>query len=394
MSSVDVYIAMAITALSPFFLVRNGALNVIMSAPYLYMAITAITICISGVPSYGILNFNWVALHYYAGPVAVQCALSLVPFMIIPMDGSRIKKIFLEVRQQSAAPFWLTTGAAALFAIISYPWIAGLADWRTTRLLPGDGWNGIYICSYICSLFFMDERKYSQRIASVAVPAIVMLGGERVDSLMLLPLVYWLGLLGKIRAIRSAFAGVMLFSVLVLIQFYRAGEAVSAEEYYDAILYNRTALDVLNVAYSVVAVVRDFHHELSSSVLSNYLFSLIPFSTLGGAGSPLNIGNLTDQYFPNVNGGLFASELYVVGGNLGILVGVTMLCMLIRSITAMKGEPILACLLTFLFVAFSVRVSWYGLVYIIKPIYVMLGVYSFIIVKRKLSTIKSMRGES
>lgn len=356
-----------------WFALRLGRLNkfsVLMMLPMLFALMNFTYLWISDAEPYGILGYNWSDLKPGLKTLIFTCLISVLPFFLVDHTYDD------NFHTNSPMPkvFYLSAILSITFLCVSYPWIFGIGSWRSSRLLPGDGWNGFYIVLYLMALLHVDTRSLMQRSLLITIPIVSIIGGERVDSLFLLPVAYMSGKLGRFRRSTGIIASIVLFTTASFVQFYRAKEEAGAEEILSSIVMNRTLTDVADVSLAVIKVRDDFGVNLRSEILSNYAFSLFPFNKNGGAGAASNIGNVTDPYYSNVNGGLFASELYAIGGYAVVFIGFWIYA-LIASFLMKRRNPSLATKLLTLYILVSVvRVSWYGLVYVAKPIYIILFV--------------------
>lgn len=342
--------------------------SLLMLLPTIFALINFTYLEFSMTKPYGILGQNWSLLKFKTDILIITCIISLIPFFLVKFNSDEDQKNFRPVN----IIFYISALGSLIFLLISYPWIFGIGGWRTSRLLPGDGWNGFYIVFYLLAVIYSNARSFLQKSILIIIPIVSILGGERVDSLFLIPVAYISGKLGRIKFSTGLFAGLMLFVFASFIQYYRANERVGAGEIISSVLMNRTLADVADVSLSVIRVKDDFNVDLGSKIINNYINSLVPFSKYGGAGSPDNIGNVTDRFYSNVNGGMFSSELYAIGGYWAVFLGFYLYASTAAFFINKRDHNLVTKLIALYIVSSSIRVSWYGLVYIIKPIYIIL----------------------
>lgn len=260
-------------------------------------------------------------------------------------------------------------------ALIAYPKSFGISSSRW-NLLPGQ-WSVLYLAINVFVLLSFRSIKSISSILHIVVLLIVIKGGERVDSIVVL---LWYGFFEVQQGRTDYFIERKLSLKLVafLLGIFIVGVVAGL---------SRTggSLDFLVLAYSVVAqhTVTDVVHVYFSSFhyvdkvginfypLLNELFSLIPTHSLGGTLSIWNFTRILDGHIPNPGGGLFYTEGVLIFGKLGVIIYSLLYGLIIRLFLKHLN------LYSFLFVVFFImqlRIQWYGFMYIYTTTFVVLSV--------------------
>ena len=207
--------------------------------------------------------------------------------------------------------------------------------------------------------------------AHLGIACILIINGERVDSILIVALLF----LFRGKDIIFPYytkkflliGGLSFFLILVSIGFLREGIALSKQDLIASFYAQRTVCDVVYIYLTGVK----YYIEIGSvpEVLLNLVGGLIPGETMGTS-SPYNYTVFLRKYMFNPGGGLFCTEGMLVIGALGPVVYFTVYGLIIKKLLLRKSRH--AHIVFLLFLLMQCRTMWYGLIYIYKPLLMLL----------------------
>lgn len=218
--------------------------------------------------------------------------------------------------------------------------------------------------------------------AHLGIACILIINGERVDSILIVALLFILKgndiIYPFIKKKYLLVSGCLFFLILVSIGFLREGIALSKQDLIASFYAQRTACDVVYVYLTGVK----YYIEVGAApdVLLNLVGGLLPGETMG-ASSPYNYTFFLKNYMFNPGGGLFCTEGMVAIGALGPIIYFVAYGLIIRKMFLSKSN--LTHIVLLLFLVMQCRTMWYGLIYIYKPLLMLL---LFILVFKKIKS--------
>lgn len=263
-----------------------------------------------------------------------------------------------------------------LCAFLAHPWSFGLGDRREQTSLSGI-FNALYVSFFvICALAKPVGAKSKYFILYVAIlPLFLILTGERVNNiLMLFVLVMFSPLISKdIRTSLSSSKGILVLVVCISGALFagQLREAQFSEDYSELSLIDLfnyiTAVESLHVYIASFWYADTFGLSIDSFL--NVLYSFIPLSDSGGAGSPLFYEKIIREQIPTVGGGIFLSQFILSFGGYGAVIFSFLFSLLLIYIA--RTNSFFGYLFLVLFVTMGFRFFWYGVIYLIPSLYTM-----------------------
>lgn len=348
----------------------------VMLLAYLYPAVylVALQLLKGEVLSLGLRSYaNYLGLYFEYIDVAFWTLIAGYLAYVAGLWSSRSTSFFIarSFVLDRAASYGLY-GALILSVIVAYPWVFGLTPHRV-GFLPGEAWNGIYVAIYIILLLVVKAEQTILRSSLIFWPLLLVVSGERVDSILLLVCVLFIRpvMSGKTRSVawkrastvRTLLLGTVLSLGATYIGLLRGGET-GWERIAISLISHETVRDVTHIYLSAFSY-RESHGSDFRPLL-NLVWSFIPFHPLGGGDSPISFTRILRQHVWNNGGGLYITEGYISFGMAGVLfyswvLGVTQAQML-RARSFIGGALYLVAF------ALSLRLLWYGIEALIKPL--------------------------
>lgn len=247
-------------------------------------------------------------------------------------------------------------------AIISYPRVFGL-DF-------GIDLSTIYISANIALLLCKRPRNNWGTIIHLFILFFVILGGDRVDSIVT---IVFLGIIAKkqtneaIESIKKSYlliGGISLFTLSVISGIIRDGNSVSIISILYSFYAQQTVSDVLYVFLCSIGYFYEQGHNLS--VLGNLFLGIFPGPFYGVVSEYNYTIFLIKNYLPNPGGGLFFSEGMIAWGPAGVLLYSTIYALCMKKLFGSSKRISVALFI----LSFSMlcRIQWYGFIYSYKPI--------------------------
>lgn len=260
-----------------------------------------------------------------------------------------------------------------IFALLFMPHAFFLSE-RRFHLFPFLSAGTIY---NVLSIFLIISHKSIKRFSSFLhflLLIFLILRGERVDQIaVFLSLFLFTGFENKIEnkiGLKFIIPGIFLFIIVTSIGFIRV---FGLKYFFDNISYlvglsfyaQTTAVDVTHVYLSAVKYY--FEMPINLEVMTNFPSSFVPGFPGSGAGSKTNYIIELNSVVPNYGGGLFYSELAMNLGLVGVVISILFFSLLIQI--AFFKKTLINAIFGVCLLILSFRIQWYGMLYLIKPLY-------------------------
>jgi hypothetical protein len=335
-----------------------------------------------------------IGLDYYKEyvPIAFWWSLIGIYTFIISLWGKRDTVVSFNILKIEKKTRFVLTILTAISAAIFLPKVFYLSDNRF-NFLPFFAWGALY---NVLSILLVISHKSFRNISSVIhllLLLFIMARGERADQIMvLLSLFLFMGNESrKERAVNLKYVvlGLSLFLSVSFIGFIRLfgfQNLVNNFSYYLGLSFyaQQTAADVTHVYMS--SVYYFFEHSFSIPVMFNLPLSLIPGLPGGGSSASNNYINTLMEVVPSYGGGLFYAESALNFGLFGIIGYVLILSRIIRY--GLRANTLISKIVLFSTIILVFRIHWYGLLYLLKPIYI-----SFILIVFLKTLSKSLKDQ-
>lgn len=291
-------------------------------------------------------------------------------FILLVIANVILITILYPIRHKtfSYSPFKCTTSSFCILllilllsAIISYPRVFGIDI--------GIDMSTIYISTNVALFLCKRERNSLCTFLHFLILLIVLIGGDRVDSIISLVFLCAMGfkdgqIVENIKKKYIFIGGILLFSISIFSGLSRGGKSLTAFDLFYSLYAQQTISDVLYVFLCSISYY--YENGVNFSVLYNFLFGLFP-GPFYGVVSPFNytifLGN---NYLPNPGGGLYFSEGMIAFGPLGVLLYSLVYALCVRKLFVCKSK--FWVVLFLIFIVMLCRIQWYGFIYTYKPI--------------------------
>lgn len=257
--------------------------------------------------------------------------------------------------------FCLLIGIMLFSAIMSYPRVFGFNS--------GVDMSTIYISTNVALLLCKKKRTSWLTLAHIIILLWVIVGGDRVDSIISIVFLCIMGddnsyVKEKIAKSYLIIGGVLLFSLSVVSGIIRDGNSVSVQTIFHSLYAQQTVADVLYVFLCSI----DYYYNNGPdlSVLGNLLLGVFPGPFYGVVSDYNYTIFLNKNFMPNPGGGLFVSEGMIAFGPLGVLFYMVVYALCIRLLFLSHKKVFIA--LFILSIVMLCRIQWYGFIYAYKPI--------------------------
>ena len=261
-----------------------------------------------------------------------------------------------------------------LFVVLAFPWTFGLTGHRQ-GILAGDAWNSVYVAIFVILNLSIRNGSIFLRAILLAIPAYLVINGERADSIfgivVVLLLVYkfnykkFAEVISEPKVRLTLIPFLILFLVATSIGILRDND-LSIDLLLQNVVMHLTVVDVTHIYFSAFSYVDEFGHNMTP--LKNLAYSLIPFHPESGGGSHLGYTMILRTHLLNYGGGLYVAEAYLMFGVLGIVFYSYFLGRIYRYF--FMGRSYLSAVLFLVLFVFSLRIMWYGLSNGFKPLMV------------------------
>ncbi|MGB3468284.1 MAG: hypothetical protein WBA74_23565 [Cyclobacteriaceae bacterium] len=319
-----------------------------------------------------------IGLDYYEQYVATAFWWALIGYytFVVLLWGKRKVRVQFETVLIEEKSRVILVGFTVIVAAIFMPRVFFISDERF-NLLPFFAWGALYNVMSVILIISHQNFKRTSSIIHLMLLVFIMARGERADQIMvLLSLFLFSGIYIKNEIkinYKFAIGGGLLFMVVSFIGIIRIIGFQNFIEHFTFYLglsfyAQQTAADVTHVYMS--SVLFYFQEPPDYAVVMNLPLSILPGLPGGGSAASNNYINTLMQVVPSYGGGLFYAEAAMNFGVLGIMFYAASLALLIRY--SLACDTLLKKIITFVVFTMVFRVHWYGLLYIIKPIYISL----------------------
>lgn len=293
---------------------------------------------------------------------------------------------YLSEEPKSLLATWLFSIVSIVAAIIYLPDLPGKSYGElSAALLPGNAWNAVAIIAYFFVIIGV-KKSVIRKFSLVFVPFWLLSHFARVDILGLVLLGYMIFTnVKKGKFIKEKFnlwkvallaIGIFLFAYLGVVR--DRGLVFDPGAILDSLLMFFNYLTVQDLLYSTAAAIEVNHMYGSFPTLLNYIPQMIPsFLIQSSEGAP----HIVASYIHTNFGLLIYGEYYLNYRLIGVFVAPFITYMVLFF-------PILALRMFFgrfgfvlgyyLLLTTSARVFWYGYIYYIKPLFLIVPVFILI----------------
>ena len=286
---------------------------------------------------------------------------------------------------QSLLATWFFSALAIVSSIIYLPDLPGKAYHDLSpSLLPGNAWNSVVVISYFFVLMGI-KNSAIRKFALFFVPFWLLSHYARVDILGLLLILYLLLTASKgADVIKSKFSfrnvaliagGLLVFSYLGLVR--HSGLIFDVEAILDSVSILINYPTVQDLVYSTAAAIEVTHTYGNYYTLIDYIPQLIP-SFLGIESQSPEAAHLVASLI-HTNYGLFVyGEYYLNFEIIGLIVApfVTYAILFVPAFLLKKFFGNLGMALGYYWIVLTIaRVFWYGYIYYIKPLIIIMPIF-------------------
>ncbi|WP_394121472.1 hypothetical protein [Planococcus donghaensis] len=286
---------------------------------------------------------------------------------------------------QSLLATWFFSVLAIVSSIIYLPDLPGKAYHDLSpSLLPGNAWNSVVVISYFFVLMGV-KNSTIRKFALLFVPFWLLSHYARVDILGLLLILYLLLTASKrVDVIKSKFSfrnvaliagGLLVFSYLGLVR--HSGLVFDVEAILDSVSILVNYPTVQDLVYSTAAAIEVTHTYGNYYTLIDYIPQLIP-SFFGIEAQSPQAAHLVAELI-HTNYGLFVyGEYYLNFEIIGLIVApfVTYAVLFVPSFLLKKFFGNLGMALGYYWIVLTIaRVFWYGYIYYIKPLIIIMPIF-------------------
>lgn len=283
---------------------------------------------------------------------------------------------------------WVFSALAIVSSIIYLPDLPGRAyNDLSPSLLPGNAWNSVVVISYFFVLMGI-KGSAIRNFALLFVPFWLLSHYARVDILGLLLVLYMLlTATKKLDVVKSKFSfkkaaliagGLLVFSYLGLVR--HSGLIFDVEAIVDSVSILINYPTVQDLVYSTAAAIEVTQSYGNYYTLIDYIPQLIP-SFFGIEAQSPQAAHLVASLI-HTNYGLFVyGEFYLNYGVLGLVAApfVTYAIIFVPAFILKKIFGKFGLALGYYWIVLTIaRVFWYGFIYFIKPLVIILPIFILI----------------
>lgn len=280
---------------------------------------------------------------------------------------------------------WIFSALAIASSIIYLPDLPGRAYHdMSPSLLPGNAWNSVVVISYFFVLMGV-KGSVIRKFALLFVPFWLLSHYARVDILGLLLILYLLlTATKKAGVIKSKFSfkkvaliagGLLVFSYLGLVR--HSGLVFDMEAIMDSVSILINYPTVQDLVYSTAAAIEVTHTYSNFYTLIDYIPQLIP-SFFGIEAQSPQAAHLVASII-HTNYGLFVyGEYYLNFEILGLIAApfVTYAVIFVPAVLLKKFFGNFGMALGYYWIVLTIaRVFWYGYIYYIKPLIIIMPIF-------------------
>lgn len=343
-----------------------------------------------GVPPKGILLINNALYKKYHSVSFILVAISYLLFWLLLRKLPSFKLKTIVVSPGIKVIIFI---AIIIVSIIAIPRVY-FGNMQRFDLIGGGSWLSIYVFLNALNLLLYSSKHHNLfTFMHIFFSLFIIVGGERVDSIFILVFYIFLGydksgdIYERTIKLKNLFFVFGLVIVGNLVGHLRSQHTSFNMLSVITILYDlfmqHTVLDCIHVYYSAFSYIENY--GLNRIAILNDILSILPFGEFKGAMSEYNYTQILDKYINNVNGGLFYTSGVLVLGYLGVIVYNVVFALVIRFIMSSKLYIIKACSMI-IFILY-IRISWYGILFIYRPLeFYLLSVIMLILIRPSLTS--------
>ncbi|TWT07125.1 hypothetical protein FQV26_04750 [Planococcus sp. CPCC 101016] len=280
---------------------------------------------------------------------------------------------------------WIFSALAIVSSIIYLPDLPGKAYHdMSPSLLPGNAWNSVVVISYFFVLMGV-KGSAIRKFALLFVPFWLLSHYARVDILGLLLILYLLlTVTKKAGVIKSKFSfkkaaliagGLLVFSYLGLVR--HSGLVFDMEAILDSVSILINYPTVQDLVYSTAAAIEVTHTYTNYYTLIDYIPQLIP-SFFGIEAQSPQAAHLVASLI-HTNYGLFVyGEYYLNFEIIGLIMApfMTYAVIFVPALLLKKVFGNFGMALGYYWIVLTIaRVFWYGYIYYIKPLVIIMPIF-------------------
>lgn len=322
-----------------------------------------------GFPMYGLLGLMDLSSNeFYLGYVLyfvgyfVFC-LILYPIRNIPC---RFRRFYLSKQIRILLLAFMFATSFLVMNIHSGGGVASATLYLTTIVILIVSWRKNYLITGLM----------------IAISLMLILNGERVDSILFLLLLMVLTINDYIVEVKLSLKVYIIICFVILLGL--AGALFRDDNYFSfdpMLLFDlysqKTVADSLHIYYSGISYY--LQNGTAFEVLYNTLFGLIP-GPFYGLTSLYNYNVfLAHNFEENVGGGMFCTEGLLAFGPIGVPLYFAFAALIYKKLILSRSR--MSSLLLLLFLIMACRIFWYGFIYVYKPV-ILLYLFNLLYVNR------------
>lgn len=336
----------------PLFLYKSVYLKLFVIVMWYPMLILAFFL--NGFPMPGILGMHEIQLNGFIASIGLQYYMvgyTLFCAMLFPLRKKKIVLPRLKIKDRTR---YLLLGLAVIGAI---------------PLLNTHSETGIKTATayLIFSVFLLlsHGKKDAIWLFQLCLSMSLIVLGERVDSLLIVVLLFLVK--GKEKNVHDVnnkkiyFGGILFFVILVAVGYTRGNESFTIDMLVNSFVSQRTVCDVTYIYLTSISYVLD--HGCNIEIVKPLFLGVLPGE---GVTSPWYYTNFLSKYMYNPGGGLFFSEGVIAIGLFGVVVYIAAFALILRKIFNSRNNY--CSIILVFFCVMACRVTWYGMIYIYKPL--------------------------
>lgn len=366
-----------------FFLILNfkSLLLKFFLAIYWYPLITMYLFCIE-YPLSGSLEVIGRPAHETYCEEAFETAI--IGYFILVMVIWKIRRLKFKFEKIEFSESYRTFIAFALLgtSLLAYPKALGIGTSRW-NLIAGP-WLSISIALNILLFISLNSIKSVASILQILLSILLIVGGERVNNLIVFLLFFMLSsnrtsTIIKEKKLNIYSLALLIPGILAAISahYWRAGEEVNTLLLLQNVISSSTVADVTHIYFSAFGYLKE--HGVNLAPVVNELASMFYIPKYGGTGHKItsNFTEILRAYLYNNGGGIFYTEGVLIFGKYGIFVYSIVYGYLIRFLFVFSRKNMIATTMMLAFLILQMRIQWYGFMYVYMPIWFALAAIKF-----------------
>lgn len=348
---------------------------------YWYPLITMYLFCIE-YPLWGSIEFIGRPAHEVYAKEAFEIAV--IGYFILIIVLWRIRNLKFKFERIEFSESYRTFIAIVLVAIsiLAYPKAFGIGEGRW-NLIAGP-WLVASIALNVVLLISLKSIKSLASIIQILLSVVLLVGGERVNTLVVFLLFFMLDsdeLTSIVREKKLTFYSLLLGGIGVLMaigsHYWREGEEVNSLILLQNIISSSTVSDVTHIYFSSFGYLKENGVNLAPVI--NELASIFSIPKYGGTGENVasNFTEILREYMYNNGGGLFYTEGILIFGKYGVLIYSVIYGYLVRFLFVFSRRNWIVTTIMLAFLVLQLRIQWYGFMYVYMPIWIALVAIKF-----------------